>query len=226
MRLPIYALALTLVAGVPHGTFDERPEIQAAHQVRVVYEHSTLQGICTLVDVEPHPGGFSLSFITSARLFKSDRGEPFMPATEVRVIMEDGVELSVPREYRYLPIGGFSDIAVLRADVAANALVPASMGFSPPPPGRAIDIVAFDRDGLRRIQTQHVRFTSTRFMVGDRDLSTFADCLGAPVIDGDEVVGVVSDCEPGRSALVTPLSVAFSFLSRHIPGLTGRPTSR
>ena len=139
--------------------------------------------------------------------------------------MDDGTEVNVPREYRYLPIGNFSDIAVLRADVAASGLVPAAMGFSVPPPGRAIDIVAFDRGGLPQIQTQHVRFTSTRFIVGDRDLSNFT-CLGAPAIDGDEIVGVVSECEAGRAPLITPLSVAFPFLVRQIPGLTGRPTLR
>jgi hypothetical protein len=133
--------------------------------------------------------------------------------------------VNVPSEYRYLPIGNLGDIAVLRADVAADGLIPMAMGFSAPPPDRAIDIVGFDRDGLPRIQEQRVRFTSTRFIVGDRDLSNFV-CLGAPAIDGDELVGVVSECESGRAPLITPLSVAFPFLVRQIPVLAGRPTLR
>jgi hypothetical protein len=225
MRPLVFALAATLSAGVPPVASDKRPEVQAARPLHVVYERATLEGMCTLVDVEEHTAGLTLYFITSARLFKDAQGEPFMTAREVRVVMDDGTEVSVPREYRYLPIGNFSDIAVLRADVAASGLVPASMRFSIPLPGRAFDIVGLDRDGLPRIQTQEVRFTSTRFIVGDRDPSMFAACLGAPVIDGDEVVGVVSECEPGRAPLMTPLSVAFPFLVRHIPVLTGRSTS-
>jgi hypothetical protein len=191
----------------------------------VVYERATLEGMCTLVDVEQHSAGLALYFVTSARLFRDARGEPFRPATEVRVTMDDGTDVNVPREYRYFPIGTFSDIAVLRADVPASGLVPAAMSFSPFPAERALDIGAFDRDGLLHIQAQHVRFTSTRFIVGDRDLSNFT-CLGAPAIDGDELVGVVSECESGRAPLIAPLSAAFPFLVRQIPVLAGRPTLR
>jgi hypothetical protein len=225
MRPLVFALAATLVAGVPHLTSDERFDVQAARPLHVVYERATLEGICTLVDVEQHSAGLALYFVTSARLFRNARGEPFMPPTEVRVIMDNGTEVNVPSEYRYLPIGNLGDIAVLRADVAADGLIPMAMGFSAPPPDRAIDIVGFDRDGLPRIQEQRVRFTSTRFIVGDRDLSNFV-CLGAPAIDGDELVGVVSECESGRAPLITPLSVAFPFLVRQIPVLAGRPTLR
>jgi hypothetical protein len=225
MRPLVLALAAMLAAGVPRLTSDERFDVQAARPLHVVYVRATFEGTCTLVDVEPHTAGLALYFITSARLFRDTRGEPFRSATEVRVTMNDGTEVNVPREYRYFPIGNFSDIAVLRADVAASGLVPAAMSFSPLPAERALDIGAFDRDGLFHILTQHVRFTSTRFIVGDRDLSNFT-CLGAPAIDGDEIVGVVSECEAGRAPLITPLSIAFPFLVRQIPVLAGRPTLR
>jgi len=225
MRPLVFVLFATLVAGVPHLTPDEPFDIQAARPLHVVYERATLEGMCTLVDVEQHSASLALYFVTSARLFRDTRGEPFRPATEVRITMDDGTEVNVPREYRYFPVGNFSDIAVLRADVAASALVPAAMSFLPFPAGRALDIGALDQNGLLHIQTQQVRFTSTRFIVGDRDLSNFT-CLGAPAIDGDELVGVVSECESGRAPLITPLSVAFPFLVRQIPVLAGRPTLR
>lgn len=222
----VFALAVTLAAGVLRGASDERTEVRAARPLHVVYEHTTLEGLCTLVDVERHGTGVSLYFITSARLFKTAGGEPFPPATQARVTMDDGTDMYVPREHRYLPIGNLIDIAVLRADVAASGLAPAAMGFSVPSPGRSLDIAAYNRGGTRQIETQHVRFASSRFIVGDRDLSSLAACLGAPAIDGDEIVGVVSECEPGRAPLMTPLSVAFPFLARQIPGLTGQPTRR
>lgn len=225
MRPLILALALTLAGGGFRNASDDLPEIRAAFALRVIYERATLDGICALVAVEPHGPGFSLYFITSARLFKTAQGEVLAPVSEVRVILDDGTEVNVPREYRYLPSGSFSDIAVLRADVAANDLVPAAMGFLVPPPGRAVEIAAYNRNGMRQVEMQHVRFTSTRFIVSDGDLSNLA-CVGAPAIDGDEIVGVVSECEPGRAPLIAPLSAAFSFLARQIPGLSGRPTSR
>jgi hypothetical protein len=225
MRPLIFALALTLAGGDFRGASHDRPEIRAAFPLRVVYELAALDGICALVAVEPHGTGIALYFITSARLFKTAQGEVLAPAADVRVMMDDGTEVNVPREYRYLPTGSFSDIAVLRADVATSDLVPAAMGFLVPPPGRAVEIAAYTRGGMRQVEMQQVRFTSTRFIVGDGDLSNLA-CVGAPAIDGDEIVGVVSECEPGRAPLITPLSVAFSFLARQIPGLTGRPTLR
>jgi len=225
MRLLILALALTLAGGGFRSAADDRPEIRATFLLRVVYEHAALDGICALVAVEPHGAGLALYFITSARLFKTAQGEALAPAAGVRVIIDDGTEVNVPREYRYLPTGSFSDIAVLRADVAASDLVPAAMGFWVPPPGRAVEIAAYTRGGVRQVEMQHVRFTSTRFMVVDGDPSNLA-CVGAPAIDGDEIVGVVSECEPGRAPLIAPLSVALSFLARQIPGLTGRPTLR
>jgi hypothetical protein len=223
MRPLILALVLTLAGGAFRS--DDRPEIRAAFPLRVVYERAALDGVCALVAVEANANGAALYFITSARLFKTAQGDVLAPASEVRVIMDDGTEVNVPREYRYLPMGSFTDVAVLRADVATSDLVPAAMGFSVPPPGRAVEIAAYTGAGMRRVEAQHVRFTSTRFIVGDRDLSNLA-CVGAPAIDGDEIVGVVSECEPGRAPLITPLSIAFSFLARQIPGVIGRPTLR
>ena len=57
MRPLVFALAATLATGAPRVTSDERPEIQAARPIHVVYERATLEGTCTLVDVEPHAAG-------------------------------------------------------------------------------------------------------------------------------------------------------------------------
>jgi hypothetical protein len=226
MRPLVFALAATLAAPGLLGTADQRTEIRAAHPLQVVYPHATLDGVCSLVDVERHATHLELYFITSARFFKTAQGEPLAAAPpEVRVTMDDGTEVNVLREHRYLPIGSLIDIAVLRADVSENRVAAASMGFTVPPPGHSLEIVTYDRGGTRQVETQRIRFASTRFVVGDRDLSDLS-CLGAPALDGDEIVGVVSECEPGRTPLMTPLSVAFPFLSRHIPGLVGRPTLR
>ena len=225
MRPLAFALAVALAAPGLVGTSDERTEILAARPLHVMYAHAAFEGTCALVDIERRATHLQLYFITSARFFKTAQGQPLAPAAEVRVTMNDGTDVNVLREHRYLPIGDLVDIAVLRADVADDGLAAAAMGFTIPAPGHDLEVVAYDRGGTRQIETQHIRFASTRFVVGDRDLSNFA-CLGAPAIDGDEIVGLVSECEPGRAPLITPLSVAFPFLARHIPGLAGRPTLR
>jgi len=226
MRPLIFALAAALAAPGLFGTNEERTEIRAVHALQVVYPHATLDGVCTLVGVERRATHLELYFITSARFFKTAQGEPFAAvAPEVRVAMDDGTEVNVLREHRYLPMGSLIDIAVLRVDVSENDVAAATLGFAAPLPGQSLDIVTYTSDGTRQVEAQHVRFASTRFVVGDQDLSNLS-CLGAPAIDGDEIVGVVSECEPARAPLITPLSVAFPFLSRHVPGVIGRPTLR
>jgi len=67
---------------------------------------------------------------------------------------------------------------------------------------------------------------SGRFVVGDRDASGLAGCVGAPAVSDEGIYGVVGECDPNRAPVITLLSAAYSLITRQVPGLTGRPTLR
>jgi hypothetical protein len=230
MRSPIaflpLCLAVLLSAAPARGAGSAPDEVRAARPLRVVYEHRVFDATCALIHAEASGDGLALYFVTSARLFKTAEGEPFRPASAIQITLEDGTEIAVRREDVSLPIGNLVDIAVLRAEVPNAAVAAGSITFDPPVPASAFVIAGYDGDGAPTTIAGHVRFASTRLIVGDRDASPIAGCVGAPALDEDGIFGVVSECDANRAAVITPLSVAYAFIVKHVPGLVGRPTLR
>jgi hypothetical protein len=111
------------------------------------------------------------------------------------------------------------DIAVLKIVTRESALVPAPVSFESPHPGERVVVQLNDGDGLTS-RLLNVRMVSTRFVIGDQDLSALPGCLGAPAFQGDAVFGVVAECLPGRPALIALLGGAESFLRKNVPGFS------
>jgi hypothetical protein len=226
IALPLLCLAVLVSGATVRGTGRAPDDGRAARPLRVVYEHRVFDATCALIHTEPSDDGLALYFVTSARLFKTAEGEPFRPASAVQITLEDGTEIAVRREDVSLPIGNLVDIAVLRAEVPLAAVAAGSITFDPPAPASAFVIAGFDADGAPATIAAHVRFASTRLIVGNRDASPIAGCVGAPALGDDGIFGVVSECDANRAVVITPLSVAYAFVVKHVPGLSGRLTLR
>lgn len=111
------------------------------------------------------------------------------------------------------------DIAVLKIVTRESALVPAPVSLESPHPGDRFVVALKDGEAVTS-RLLNVRTVSTRFVIGDQDLSGFPGCLGAPAFHGDAVFGVVAECLPGRAALIALLGGAEHFLRKHVPGLS------
>lgn len=111
------------------------------------------------------------------------------------------------------------DIAVLKIVMRESALVPAPVSLESPHPGDRFVVALKDGEALTSRQV-NVRTVSTRFVIGDQDLSGLRGCLGAPAFHGDAVFGVVAECLPGRAVVIALLGGAEDFLRKHVPGLS------
>ena len=127
-------MVMHLVAAllVALGSAGATPLPASPARLRVVYDGSTLDGTCVLIDVEPRSDQTALSFVTSLRLFKSPEGDPFSPLREVRVTLDDGRVIVVPRDGVVLPMGNLVDVALLRAAVPAGSFTPIPLAWAPP----------------------------------------------------------------------------------------------
>jgi hypothetical protein len=202
-------------------------DVLAARPLQIVYEGGVVDGSCALVYMDSRVEDVMLYFVTSARLFKTPDGQPLPDARAIRVTLDGGNQVTVGRQDVFLPIGNLVDVAVLRAEAPYAAVLPGTMSFdAPPPAGSDFLIAGYDDGGALATVAEHVRFLSTRLVVGDRDVSGLAGCLGAPAISADGIFGVVSECDAGRAPVVTLLALASPFLARHVPGLMVRPTLR
>jgi len=198
----------------------------AARPLHLVHESGTVDGTCALVYAESRVQDVVLYFITSARLFKTPDGETLPSARAMRVTLEGGSEVTVRRQDVFLPMGNLVDLAVLRAEAPADTYLPRIMTFDPPPAGSDFSIAGYDRSGALATIAEHVRFTSTRIVVGDRAAAGLVGCVGAPAISEDGIFGVVSECDADRAPVITLLAVAYPLIDRHVPGLMVRPTMR
>ena len=226
IAFPPLFLAVLLCAAPVRGAGSAADDVRAVRPLRVVYDARVFDATCALIHTEPSGDGLALYFVTSARLFKTAEGERFRPASAVQITLEDGTGIVVRREDVFLPTGNLVDIAVLRAEVPIAAVAAGSITFDPPAPASAFVIAGYGADGAPATIAGHVRFASTRLVVGDRDASPIAGCVGAPALGNDGIFGVVSECDANRAAVITPLSMAYAFIVRHVPGLVGQPTLR
>jgi hypothetical protein len=215
-------IALLIALGTEPGT----PTPQAAARLEVVYESGTFEGTCALIYAEPSEDAATLYFVTSSRLFKTPHGQAFLPPRTVRVILANGDVIPVPRGGIVLPMGTLVDVAILRVTAPTAPLAPTSLNLDTPSAGEPFEVAGYDREGLPASVPQHVRFRSTRLVVGDRDASGLAGCVGAPALNADGIYGIVSECDANRPPVVTLLSMACALLARTIPGALARTTLR
>jgi hypothetical protein len=164
-----------------------------------------------LVHREAREQDVVLYFLTSAQVQRGLGGR----GPSVRTAGSEGrVTEGLVRSSQTAP-----DIAVLKIVTRESALVPAAVSLESPRPGDHFVVEVNDGD-VPTASPLNVRTASTRFVIGDQDLSGLPGCLGAPAFLGDAVFGVVAECLPGRAALIALLGGSESFLRKHVPGLS------
>jgi hypothetical protein len=211
------ALAIVTFAAatvmVPVSSHAQRPADAASSIIRLEISGEGQGALATavLVHREAREQDVVLYLLTSAQVQRrlGSRGPTVRTAGSEGLVME-GVVLSSQAAL---------DIAVLKIVTRESALVPATIAFESPHPGDRFVVQLNDGDGLTS-RLLNVRMVSTRFVIGDQDLSGLPGCLGAPAFQGDAVFGVVAECLPGRPAVIALLGGSESFLRRHVPGLS------
>lgn len=183
-------------------------------RVQVGEGSDSREGTCFVIHQEERDNETIVFFLTSARLFDEHRQR------RVRVVVDESETLDIPPDGVFLPYGNLQHVAVLRAVSTSARWVTMPIVFEPVYPGSVFVISGYHPDGTRALVTQHVRFVATRTVLGDRAAASVAGCRGAPAIVERGVFGVVSECEPDRVPIVTPLSAVRSFIIRTVPGLT------
>jgi hypothetical protein len=206
---------LAMPATAPNAVFGAvAPHEASVVRVRIVRDAGETRGTAVLIH-GAGSGSVVLSFLTSARLFKTAEGERYPPERFIQLLLGGGGRLDVqPRD---VLLGGvLVDLAVLRAEAGHTTLVPQSIAYEPPRAGAAFVIAGYDHTGHPAALDTRVRFESTRIAVGDRDVSGLAGCIGAPAMTAAGVFGIVSECERERCAIVSLLSMARSFIERSV----------
>jgi hypothetical protein len=210
------AFAVAAAAAVSYvGASADRalPPVMSLH---VVAETFDTHGSAVLVGRDDTPTGTVLYFLTSSRNL-SPRDAPEASPSLVQ-LSTDAETLNVGREDIRRARGGIVDVAVLRTTVPQDMpAVPKPVSYTSPPLDSVFIIAVPDGFGAMRSIPQHVRFVSTLFVTGDRDISDVPGCVGAPAIAPDGVFGVVHECEPNRSPVISLLAVGQSLLERVLP---------
>ena len=199
-------------------------DARAARPLQIVHESRTIDGTCALVYAECGKRRGALLHHVRSPVQDGWRRTVAPRPRHPRHALDDGSEYGVRREDVFLPRGNLVDVAVLRAAAPNSTFEPGAMTFAAPPPGIDFLIAGYDRDGARTTIAEHARFVSTRLVVGDRDASDLAGCVGARAISADGIYGVVSACDANRAPVITLLSMAYPLIARHVPGLMVRPT--
>ena len=205
------ALAATSLAAAP---------VPAVLQVEVIAATATSRGTCALAHVERHDTGATLYFVTAARLFRTADGDRLV-LRKVTLTRPDAIVDIAPADV-ILPAASVIDVAVLKATVAHDNLVPHALSFTMPDTGSSFRIATLEREVVER-----VRFQSTLLATGDHDASALESCVGAPAIGAAGVFGVVSECDRAHGPVVSLLAIARPFIVQHVPGLPlgGRTTN-
>jgi len=216
------ALTTALLAAAPVTARASTPA-QAVLRVQILTRAGTLDGTCVLFHRESRANDTVLYFLTSAKLMKSTEADLRAGARHIRILRDDGAPIEVEAANLVVPTGDMVDVAIIRVVAPLGTLVPLPLVLEPPSPGSVFIISGFGADGSRVTVPQRVGFEATLAIGGDRDASAIAGCAGAPAIVEGGVFGIVSECAPGRTPWMTPLSVARGFISRHVPGWLAKP---
>jgi hypothetical protein len=190
----------------------------------VVTDAGKTDGTCVLIHREDRGTQSVLYFLTSSRLLREADDERLLRQPNIRLQLDSGRTLDVRRDGIFIP-AGVIDVAVLRTATASTGTVPRPLNYEPPSIGELFHISGYDREGAPVEIVEHVRFRSTLFAVGDHDTSALMGCLGAPAISQRGVFGVVTECDAGRAPVIALISVARSFIDRHLPR-TANPTAQ
>lgn len=210
------AAALAPAAGRAPAS-DERttPSVAA---VRIESDAGETRGTAVLIHREDAQGGTTLYFLTSARLFRGPDGNYRRISKSVTLKLDATRSLAVKANDVFSEGSGFVDVAILRATTTdRSALRPTPVVYDPPPVGAEFVLSGLDETGSARTMVEHVRFESTLLVVGDRDATPLADCVGTPAVTAEGVFGIVRECSEHRSPVISLLAMASSFLERHIP---------
>jgi len=198
--------------------------------LRIVRDAGEVRGTCVLIHREDRGNDVSLYFLTSSRLFKAPDGTRHPLERTIQLLLDEGRTLDVKREDVLVASGNFLDVTVFRVLTpkatfrvltANTTLLPRPVVFDPPRAGSAFHVSGYDQTAAPVMVGEHIRFESTRQVLGDRDASGLIGCVGAPAIAPEGVFGVVRECEPNRCPVISLLSIARRFIERQVP----RPTT-
>lgn len=224
MRLPqslLLAFASFVAIGFSPAAGDEAAD-SSVRKLHVVTDVREADGTCVLIQRDTVGPNVVLYFLTSGHLFRGPDDQPPPNVRAVRVFIDHEQTIDVGRDAIFLPGGALLDVVIVRATVAAATIAARPVSYEPPSIGDVFRISGYGADGAPAAVAERVRFKSTLLTVGDRDASTLAGCVGAPAISQKGLFGIVSECGVGRAPVVVLLSMAQSFIERHVP----RPASR
>ena len=198
---------------------DRTPVDRAVVQVRVTRDANETRGSAVVVHREDNTDAVVLYFLTSSRLFRNPDGEPVSPVSSVRLL--DGERsFNVSPDDVWIPGGNIAGVAILRVATERSNLVARPIVYNAPSPTDVFLVSGFDQAGANTSVAEHLRFESTLFAVGDRDVSGLLGCVGAPAMSQEGVFGIVSECQTNRSPVISLLSMSRSFIDKHIPRRT------
>jgi hypothetical protein len=196
--------------------------------VRIARDTGDVHGTAALIQRKDQSNRVVLQFLTSSRLFKTPEGDRMAPARTV-VVLDGGHAVDVGREGLYMTTGLLVDVAILRVETTATALLPLDLVYDAPPAGSPFVLFGNDASGRAVTVPAQIRFRTTRFAVGNSDVSRLQGCIGVPaLLPEGSVFGVVSECEPQRTPVVSLLAMARAFIERALlaPLQRSVPTAR
>jgi len=210
-------LATALLAAPATSQGADNPSEGSVLRLRVATGAGEVEGTCVLVHREDRGTDAVLYFLTSAHLLRGPEDESPSGTHAVRVRLDNAQTLDVRRDDQFVPAGAFVDVALFRVTTAATALVPRPLIYEAPSADEVFLISGYDQSGAPATVAERLRFQSTFRAVGDRDASALVGCVGAPAVSRHGVFGIVSECDAGRSPVIALLSMARSFIDRHVP---------
>jgi len=184
--------------------------------VRVVTEAGEAHGTAALISRRDRGTQTTLHFLTSARLVRGGDSEGDQASPRIQLRLDAARTVDVQRDDVFLT-GGLIDVAVLQAATGSDTpLRPLPLVYDPPNLGAVFLVHGIDDSGSLVTLPEHVRFASTLLATGDRDASRLIGCVGAPAVSPQGVFGIVHECEANRPPVISLLSMAQSFLERHL----------
>lgn len=225
-RVVLMVLAM-LVPALERASAIDEATTRSVVAVRVVSDAGEVRGTAVLIGREGVQDGATLSFLTSARLFRGPDGDRQRISNTIELRLDGTRTLDVKPDDVSCAGNGFVDVAILRVTVTdIPSLRPSPLIYESPSVGAVFLLSGIDESGHARTVAEHVRFKSTLLVVGDQDASPLADCVGAPAIAPGGVFGMVRECKAHRPPVISLLSIAHVFLDRCVPRQTTEVTAR
>jgi hypothetical protein len=222
----VVGLTLLLVTAIYVQRVDgEVPHEPAVFRIEIIHASETTNATGFLVHEERHGTSSLVYLLTAAHPFRRIDDEAATGERRIRVRLSDVRAIEVKARDVVPAPGNMMDLALLEAVSPNTDFVALPLMFEPPPPGGGFVIFGYRQDGTRATISERVRFVSTLFVVGDRDVSDLSGCAGAPALVENLVFGIVSECAVDRTPTITALTLARGFIMRNIPGLVARPTT-